>query len=226
MAAVTAVHDPRERPVLPGSGAERLLDAAERLFACKGFAGPSLREITLAAGHRNSSAVAYHFLNRQGLIDAVWQRRAQLTNARRVQLIQDIERTGRTGDLRALVEAHVLPLTEEMTRHDCSYWARLNEARLAELPLDFVAAVTTDMERFSGPVPLHVLLFLLAQIRNVVARDHPEAASRRVALSVRFVIAGLAAWERDVEEGRCAKDGLPAYTDEIVTAAVPLLTAP
>ncbi|MDQ3029359.1 MAG: TetR family transcriptional regulator [Actinomycetota bacterium] len=223
---MTEAHDPRERPVLPGSGAERLLDAAERLFAAKGFAGPSLREITLAAGHRNASAVAYHFVDRQGLLDAVWHRRTQITNARRLQMLSEIERTGRAGDLRALVEAHVLPLTEEMARHDRSCWARLNEARLAELPLDFVPAVATDLERFSGSVPLHVLLTLLGHVRDAVARDHPEAASLRVALFVRFVIAGLAAWERDVEAGRCTQEGLPAYADEIVGAAVALLEAP
>lgn len=203
-----------------------MLDEAERLFATKGFAGPSLREITLAAGHRNASAVAYHFGNRQGLLDAVWQRRTQLTNARRSQLLAEIERTGRVGDPRALVEAHVLPLTEEMGRRDRSYWARLNEARLAELPLDFVPAVATDLERFSGPVPLHVLLSLLGHLRDAVARDHPEAASLRVALCVRFVIGSLAAWERDAETGRCTRDGLPAYADQIVVAAVALLEAP
>lgn len=210
----------------PGSGAERLLDAAERLFACKGFAGPSLREITHAAGHRNASAVAYHFVDRQGLLDAVWQRRTLRTNERRSHLLAEIERTGGTGDLRALVEAHVLPLTEEMARQDRSYWARLNEARLAELPLDFVPAVTTDLERFSGSVPMHVLLTLLGHLRDAVARDHPEVASLRVALSVRFVIAGLAAWERDVEAGRCTRDGLSTYADQIVGAAVALLAAP
>ncbi len=156
----------------------------------------------------------------------MWQRRTQLTNARRSQLLQGIERTGRAGDLRALVEAHVLPLTEEMARHDRSYWARLNEARLAELPLDFVPAVAADLERFPGSVPLNVLLTLLGHLRDAVARDHPEAASLRVALSVRFVVAGLAAWERDVEAGRCTQDGLPAYADEIVGAAVALLGAP
>lgn len=223
---VKAEHDPRRHPVAPGSGAERLLDAAERLFAAKGFAGPSLREITHAAGHRNTSAVAYHFTDRQGLLDAVWQRRTRLTNLRRAELLAEVERTGQDGDLRALVEAHVLPLTEEMARHERSCWARLNEARLAELPLDFVEAVDADLRRFSGPVPLQVLLTLLRRIRDVVARDHPEAGSRRVALYVRFVIAALAAWERDVEAGRSAPVGLPAYAEEVMTAAVALLAAP
>ena len=148
--------------------------STSRSVRLQGVRRPSLREITHAAGHRNASAVAYHFVDRQGLLDAVWQRRTQLTNAQRSQRMSEIERAGRVGDLRALVEAHVL-------------------------------------------------LTLLDHLREAVARDHPEPAPLRVALSVRFVIAGLAAWERDIEAGRCTQDGLPGYADDIVGA---LLAAP
>jgi AcrR family transcriptional regulator len=40
---------------------EKLIRAAERLFAEKGLAGVSVRDITLAAGARNQSALHYHF---------------------------------------------------------------------------------------------------------------------------------------------------------------------
>ena len=45
---LSATHDPRERPVPPGSRAERLLDAAERLVAAQGLAGS--RPARLGAG--------------------------------------------------------------------------------------------------------------------------------------------------------------------------------
>ena len=51
----------------------KILDAAEQLFADKGFNGTSLREITGAAGV-NLAAVNYHFGSKKELIKAVMSR--------------------------------------------------------------------------------------------------------------------------------------------------------
>src|ERR687892_231101 len=47
-----------------GTTAERLIAAAESLFATHGIDGVSLREINRAAGARNASALQYHFGDR------------------------------------------------------------------------------------------------------------------------------------------------------------------
>ena len=52
---------------------ERILDAAEALFAEKGFAETSLRTITSKAGV-NLAAVNYHFGSKKALIQAVFAR--------------------------------------------------------------------------------------------------------------------------------------------------------
>lgn len=52
---------------------ERILDAAETLFADKGFAETSLRQITGRAGV-NLAAVNYHFGSKKSLIQAVFAR--------------------------------------------------------------------------------------------------------------------------------------------------------
>lgn len=56
----------------PGT-VERILDAAEGLFAQKGFAETSLRAITSKAGV-NLAAVNYHFGSKEALIQAVFER--------------------------------------------------------------------------------------------------------------------------------------------------------
>jgi AcrR family transcriptional regulator len=53
---------------------ERILDAAERLFARNGYHATSLREIT-AAAEVNLAAVNYHFGSKEALLEAVIVRR-------------------------------------------------------------------------------------------------------------------------------------------------------
>lgn len=53
---------------------QRLIAAAERLFADGGFA-VSLRQIAAAAGQRNTNAVRYHFGTKDRLIEAIFEQR-------------------------------------------------------------------------------------------------------------------------------------------------------
>ena len=58
---------------------EKLLDAAERLFAEQGFDSTSLRQITAAAG-ANLAAVNYHFGSKEDLIVEVLDRKIKPMN--------------------------------------------------------------------------------------------------------------------------------------------------
>jgi AcrR family transcriptional regulator len=66
----------RAARVAPGTGSrsqatrERILDAAEQLFAERGYHGVSIRDVTGAA-EVDVALVAYHFGNKHGLLDAV-----------------------------------------------------------------------------------------------------------------------------------------------------------
>lgn len=66
--------------------AERILDAAEALFAEHGFDATSTRMITTKAGV-NLAAVNYHFGNKQGLIRQVFHRRLSQLNQERLQAL-------------------------------------------------------------------------------------------------------------------------------------------
>jgi AcrR family transcriptional regulator len=73
---------------------ERILDAAEHLFAEKGFAETSLRLITSKAGV-NLAAVNYHFGSKKALIQAVFVR---FLNPFVQSLEQELDRLRQTGD--------------------------------------------------------------------------------------------------------------------------------
>jgi AcrR family transcriptional regulator len=66
---------------------DRILDAAEALFARQGFSATSLRSVIAEAGV-NLAAVHYHFGPREELIRAVFARRFDPINRRRIELLR------------------------------------------------------------------------------------------------------------------------------------------
>ncbi len=76
---------------------QRLLDAAERLFARQGFHNTPLRDITAEAG-ANVAAVNYHFGSKEGMIEAVLARRLEPLNAERRARIEAVRAAARERD--------------------------------------------------------------------------------------------------------------------------------
>jgi AcrR family transcriptional regulator len=72
---------------------ERILDAAETLFADRGVAATSLREITRRADV-NLAAVNYHFGSKKGLFQAVLERRLVPMNRERLEALGALEARG------------------------------------------------------------------------------------------------------------------------------------
>ncbi len=66
---------------------EKILDAAERLFAENGFEATSLRDITREAGV-NLAAVNYHFHSKDDLIRTIFSRHVMQVNQRRLELLE------------------------------------------------------------------------------------------------------------------------------------------
>jgi AcrR family transcriptional regulator len=92
---------------------ERLLDAAQRLYALRGLDAVSLREINQAAGARNATAVQYHFGDRAGIVRAIFARHLPDVEARRHALLDAYESAG-SADLRVLAGALVRPLAARL----------------------------------------------------------------------------------------------------------------
>jgi AcrR family transcriptional regulator len=86
---------------------ERILGAAEQLFATHGFAGASLRQVT-AAANVNLAAVNYHFGSKENLINEVFRRRLDDLNAHRIEELD--KAAARTdSDLEDLLSAFIRP---------------------------------------------------------------------------------------------------------------------
>jgi AcrR family transcriptional regulator len=89
---------------------ERLLNAAEQLFAERGISGTTLRALTKAA-RVNLAAVHYHFGSKEGLLDAVVERRATAMNQERLRELDELERLAGEGapPVEEILRAFFLP---------------------------------------------------------------------------------------------------------------------
>lgn len=71
---------------IPNATQERILSAAEKLFAKRGYSGVSLRQITTVA-EVNLAAVNYHYYDKEGLFREILRRSLGQINEERLELL-------------------------------------------------------------------------------------------------------------------------------------------
>lgn len=91
-----------------GSTAERILDAAESLFSEHGYDGVSVRAITDLAGVR-LNLLSYHFGTKEGLFEAVIDRRLDVLNHRRQLALADLDAITSNPSIEQLLIAFIRP---------------------------------------------------------------------------------------------------------------------
>lgn len=107
--------DDREHPAVDTK--DRILDAAERLFAANGFRGTSIKQLAREA-RVNQAAMNYHFGSKAGLIEKVIERRANPLNRQRKERLEAVRQGCRPRVkevLRAFIEptfTQISPLAE------------------------------------------------------------------------------------------------------------------
>ena len=89
----------------------RLLEAAEVLYAERGYDAVTLREVTRRA-RANLASVGYHFGSKEQLFVAALTARARPLNARRVSDLDALQAGGRTPTLRPVLDAFSRALVE------------------------------------------------------------------------------------------------------------------
>ncbi|MFJ3585503.1 TetR/AcrR family transcriptional regulator [Streptomyces sp. NPDC090127] len=104
---------------------EKLIRAAEEIFAAQGVDGAQLRDVVALAGQSNPSAVQYHFGSRAGLLDAVMAGRQRRTEQVLEPLLAEAADTPHAL-LRALVDAEASELRTERGRRCLRISAQLS----------------------------------------------------------------------------------------------------
>ncbi|MCX2929214.1 TetR family transcriptional regulator [Mycobacterium sp. CVI_P3] len=195
---------------------EELLDAAERLIAEHGFEVP-LREIAVAAGQRNNSAVNYYFRSRQDLIDAVVARRLVPMEVER-QAMLDCMSDEQMADAHAVLRI----LVEPFFHSEGTHYARFLEVVRIRLNKEPQSPAESAWPR------------ILDALARLVPLQERRAREGRVGAVATTMFALLADHERRVESGdgprgqeRSASGDVSNADslEEIVTMLAAMLTA-
>lgn len=156
----------------------RILDAAETLFADKGFDATSLRMIT-AEAQVNLAAVNYHFQSKEALLHAVYARRAGPVNARRLELLTTYENSGAPLEVEHVLDALMRPLFEIGEAREC-------------IPRLMVRLLYLDAKETSRAVFAAQFQEVLGRFQAAFRRALPHLPNQELLLRMQFVVGALA----------------------------------
>lgn len=138
---------------------DRILGAAEELFAQFGFSGTSLRQVTSRADV-NIAAVNYHFGSKENLVNEVFRRRMDEMSARRLSALKAAVEQ-HPGELESILAAFVEPaLAMAQDRHGGGAFVRVIARAYAEK--------NDSLRKFLSDHYGHVLRDFAKAIANVV----------------------------------------------------------
>jgi AcrR family transcriptional regulator len=161
---------------------ERILASAEQLFAEGGVAATSLRRITSRA-RVNLAAVNYHFGSKDGLVEAVYERRLGPVTRDWIHNIGDIER--RYGEqappVREVVEAFVLPVARRSR----------DEARGGRIFMRLLAQGHSEARQYFDKLFSSQYQHVLDRYRQALRRALPELAPETLCWRLQFLLAAL-----------------------------------
>jgi AcrR family transcriptional regulator len=197
-----APHSRRSR-----STKDRLLDAAEALFAERGFEGTSMRAVTHAAD-ASVSAANYHFGSKEALVQAALVRRLEPLNRRRLEALDVLEAAagGRAIPVEDLLEAFLRPGFDAQ-----------REARRERLPLRSVAArLYADPHAMVASLKARIFGPVIARYLDALAHALPDRNRDELVLDFQFFIGAMV----HVISGHAGRDfdagGPPPPLDEAV----------
>ena len=194
-------------PVVAVTTAQRILDAAERLFAASGYDGVSLRMITREAGVELALA-NYHFGPKLDLFRAVVRRRAEALNTERMTALTAL---GPQASIEELIEAFTAPFRDKSMRGGIGWkdYARLI-AQVANSPRWTAEIMAAEFD----PVAQEFI--------RRVQQVYPHAQSENIYWAFHFLIGAMTITFAEtgridvLSGGRCRSRDLDAIHDHMV----------
>ncbi|MEM1148006.1 MAG: helix-turn-helix domain-containing protein [Pseudomonadota bacterium] len=166
-----------------------LIKAAQRLFAEKGIGTVSVKEITLAAGARNPSAVHYHFGNLETLIKEVFTQRYNQIEQSRLARIAQLDVQAAAHPVVELLTAGLGPLFEACLEEDGRLYARFcvqlaadprfeMQDLIEDLGMTSIPSLRTRIAAILTHLPDHVLQMRFRQALSISLMQSSQFAER------------------------------------------------
>lgn len=200
-------------PVNSPDARELILLAGERTIAERG-PDAALRDIAVAAGQRNNSAVHYHFGSRDGLIAAIIERHQPALESRRTELLAEHEAAGAPDSVAALVAILVRPMFDVPYAEGSTHYARFLEQARAH---PAVTGPNLHEKRWAAT------RVLVARLYRAMPDSTPAQRRYRLQAMTTVMFALLADYER--QDLPTAAERADAR-DSIIAMIVGLLTEP
>jgi len=196
---------------------DRILGAAERLFAQRGFHGVSLREVAGEAGMRLSH-LQYHFTSKDDLYHAVFERRILAINHARLSRLDEVERRppdGQRDPVEEIVSAFIEPtvLVSRDQKSGGDFYAQLI-AQISNEPAEHARRVSRD---FTDPIARVTLKALAAAL--------PELDRASLTWAYIFAVGAMIASISRTGRVKLLSNGVcdPEDVDRIVSLVVPFI---
>ncbi|MBH0781092.1 TetR/AcrR family transcriptional regulator [Nocardia bovistercoris] len=195
---------------------EAIITAAERLFAERGIAAVSNRQVSEAAGQGNNTAVGYHFGAKADLVRAIVRRH----HAHTEQLCRELAAAAEgSTDLRDWVSCLVRPVTEHLACLGEPTWYARFSAQL--MPDPGFRDLLADESLASK-----ALQRIIDGLHRCLPELTPELRRERNAMARLLIVHTCAEHERALADGSALRPGWESTANGLVDAITGLYTAP
>lgn len=161
---------------------QRILEAAEVLFAERGFEAVSIREIT-GACDANVAAINYHFGGRDKLVSEIMLRYIRPINEERLARLETakLNRHGKPVPLEEIIDAFVRPLITRIKKSDLS--ERLFQKLCARVFSEHSESLPENVEVHFQPV--------IERFTKAFAAALPDTDPQELIWRMHFMVGGM-----------------------------------
>ncbi len=193
----------------------KIILAAEAHFARDGVEGASLRDISMAAGHKNKFAAQYHFKDRDGLILAIMRYRRPRADQLRARFLGDLGLTIEESSDELLIKCILQSLVQLGADEERQSYGRFLYALLHYGKGQVLWTASGEAAPFTHR--------LYAELRRRLSDLSDDAWQVRIRMFGRLCI-DIAANHREIAPARMTVDD--AFIDELCLLLGAMLHAP